>query len=102
MAVAELWSLDDENIMEIGDTKPLKKAAVAFCIVFAVVFVVDFGSYYLGLYGFSFAPFAGGKDSLWPIIHSAAMIATVAGFPAAGAVYGGGKKKHESKSNEVV
>jgi len=88
--------------MQIGDTKSLKKGVAAFCIVFAVVFVVYFGSIYFGRYGFTFAPFAHERDNLWPIIHHAAMLGMVAGFPAAGAVYGAGKKKSESKSNDAA
>jgi hypothetical protein len=87
--------------MQIGDTKSLKKALAAFCIMFAVVFVVYFCSIYFGRYGFTFAPFTHERDNLWPIIHHAAMLGLVAGFPAAGAVYGARKKKHE-KSNDAA
>ena len=88
--------------MQIGDTKSLKKAMAAFCIMFAVVFVVYFGSIYFGRYGFTFAPFLHERDSLWPIIHQAVILGMVGGFPAAGAIYGAGKKKTQSKSNDAA
>ena len=88
--------------MQIGDTKSLRKALAAFCIMFAVVSVVYFCSVYFGRYGFTFVSFAHERDNLWPMIHRAAMLGLVAGFPAAGAIYAAGKKKSESKSNDAA
>jgi len=35
--------------MQIGDTKSLKKAVVAFCIFGVILWLANFGSYYLGI-----------------------------------------------------
>jgi len=44
--------------MQIGDTKSLRKATTAFCLVGLILLAMNFGAYYLGTFGFSFVPFA--------------------------------------------
>ena len=55
--------------MEIGDTKSFMKAVIVFCIVAAVVQLVDFCSFYFGRYGFSLTPFIRGQDGLWWLFY---------------------------------
>jgi hypothetical protein len=85
--------------MQIGYTKPFKKAVATFCIVAVLFFIVFFGSFYLGRYGFSFTH---GQDDLWPIIRHDAFLAMSPAIIAAFSVYGGRKKKDESKSNDAT
>jgi hypothetical protein len=84
--------------MKIGDTKSFKKAVIVFCIVGGIVLVVDFGSYYLGRYGLSLVPFK--RDGLWWVLcHDAETSVGPALAVAAGAYFGGRRKRDVSKSN---
>jgi hypothetical protein len=87
--------------MEIGDTKSLKKAVIAFCLVGGVLLAVDFGSYYFGRYGLSFVPF--NQDGLWWILYKAAESSVGGALAAAVGVYFGARKKSDaSKSNDAA
>jgi hypothetical protein len=89
--------------MEIGDTKSLKKAVGALCVTAGVLMAVDFGSYYLGRYEFSFAPFSHPDDGLRWIFYSDFTCALGLGMGAAVPVYLNAKKKaNDSKSNEAA
>ncbi len=89
--------------MQIGDTKSFKKAMIVFFIVVGVVQLVDFGSFYLGRYGFSLAPFVHGQDGLWWQFFHDAETAAGAGMAAAVSVYFGAKRKQdESKSKNAA
>jgi len=88
--------------MEIGDTKSLKKAVMAFCIFGGILWLANFGSYYLGMYGFTFAPFAHQQDGLsWRIYDDACKSA--GGAVAAGvATYLNARKKQDEKSKPAA
>jgi hypothetical protein len=89
--------------MQIGDTKSLKKALIALFIVAAVLQLADFGSYYVGRYGFSLAPFVHGQDGLRWIFYHDAVRSMAAGMITAVMVYlGARRKRDESKSKDAV
>ena len=87
------------HVMQIGDTKSLMKGVITLCIVVAVVMVVDFGSFYLGRYGFSFPQ---KDDGLRQIFCHDLVHAFSPGMIAATMVYFAAKKKNESKSKPAV
>ena len=85
--------------MQIGDTKPLKRAVIALIIVASVFQLANFGSYYLGRYGFSFAPLFHGQDSLWWLFYQDAEKSVSGAIITATMVYlAPRRKRDESKS----
>ena len=76
--------------MQIGDIKSLIKGVVALCTVTAVFLAVDFGSFYLGRYGFSFPQ---KDDGLGQIFFYDLRHALSPGMIAATMVYFAAKKK---------
>ncbi|HEY5503916.1 MAG TPA: hypothetical protein VIK28_02065 [Sedimentisphaerales bacterium] len=86
--------------MQIGDTKSLMKGVVALCIAAAVLLAVNFGSYYLGRYGFSFPQ---KEDGLGQIFDHDLFQAFSAGMVTATMVYlAARKKQNESKSKDAA
>ena len=76
--------------MKPGATKAYKRAALAFLIVAGCLLIFRFGSFYVGLYGFSLDPFTQpnqGQDQLWRVLFHAATSSAVAGLAAAVAIY---------------
>ncbi len=88
--------------MEIGDTKSLKKAVMAFAVFGVILWLANFGSYYLGMYGFTIAPFAHHQDGLsWRIYDDACK--SVGGAMAAGVTtYLAARKKEDEKSKPAA
>jgi hypothetical protein len=83
--------------MQTGDIKSFKRAVIIFLIAFAGVQLVDFGSYYLGYYGFSLP---NKSDDLWWTFYQAAETSVCAAFGVAAADYLEAKRKKDpSKSN---
>ena len=85
--------------MQIVDTKSLMKGLLALCIAATVFLAVDFGSFYLGRYGFSFPQ---KDDGLGQIFRSDLLHAFSSGMIAATMVYFAAKKKNESKSKPAA
>jgi hypothetical protein len=85
--------------MQIGDTKSLIKGVVALCIAATVFLAVDFGSFYLGRYGFSFPQ---KDDGLRQIFRHDLFHAFSSGMITATMVYFAAKKKNESKSKPAA
>ena len=89
--------------MQIGDTKSLNKAVIALCLAAGVLLVVDFGSYYLGRYGFSFGPFSHWDDGLRWIFQRDFVRALGIGMGVAVTVYLNARRKaNDSKSNDAA
>lgn len=88
--------------MKIGDTKSLKKAVIAFCISGGILWLTNFGSYYLGRYGFTIAPFAHQQDDLsWKIYDDACKSAGGA-IAAAVSTYLNARHKQDKKSKPAA
>ena len=84
----ELSTLGCESVMQIGYTKSFKKAVVTFCLVGLLFWVIDFGSYYFGLFGFSLVPFPHWQDNgLWWVLYRDACRSAAGAFAAAVVVY---------------
>jgi len=88
--------------MQIGDAKSFKKAVIAFFIVVAVLQLVDFGSFYLGRYGFSLTPLIHGQDGLWWLFYQDAETSAGGGMAAAVSVYFGARRKQDEKSKAAA
>jgi len=65
----------------------LKRSAKAFSIFSVILFIVMYGSYYLGLYGFSISPLFKGEKDLWTPVHHYIILALCGGAAAAGGAY---------------
>ena len=101
--MAQLSTLGCLRAMQIGDTKSLKKAVIALCIAAGVLMVVDFGSYYLGRYGFSFTPFWHQDDRLRWIFDRDFVRALGIGVGVAVTVYLNARRKaDDSKSKPAA
>jgi predicted permease len=85
--------------MQIGDTKSLMKGVAALCIAAGVLLVVNFGSYYLGRFGFSLPQKTDGLDQ---IFYHDLFQSFSAGMVTATMVYFAAKKKNESKSKPAA
>ena len=89
--------------MQIGDTKSLKKAVIAWCIATGILLVVDFGSYYFGRYGFSFVPFWHQDDRLRWVFDRDFVRALGIGMGVAVTVYlNASRKAKDRKSNDAA
>jgi hypothetical protein len=88
--------------MQIGDTKSFKKAMIAFCVAVGVLLLVDFGSFYLGRYGFSLTPLIHGQDGLWWLFYQDAEMSAGGGMAAAVSVYFGARRKEDEKSKSAA
>jgi len=88
--------------MEIGDTKLLKKAVMAFAFFGLILWLANFGSYYLGMYGFTIAPFIHQQDGLsWTIYDDARK--SIGGAMAAGvSTYLVTRRKQHEKSKPAA
>jgi hypothetical protein len=85
--------------MEIGDTKSLQKAVIAFCIFGGLLLVANCGSYYLGMYGFTISPFLHLQDGLWWRICDDARKSVGGAVAAAVATYLNATKRQDEKSD---
>jgi hypothetical protein len=74
---------------------------IVFCLVGGILLAVDFGSYYLGLAGFSPVSFSYWQaNDLWWILYKAAEHSVGGALAASVSVYlAARKKKDESESN---
>jgi hypothetical protein len=89
--------------MQKGDTKAFKRAVMIFCLVEAVLLAAMFGSYYLGRYGLSLAPFRQGQSGIWWTLYHDAAGAACGAVAAAVMVYlGGSRKRDEGKSKDAA
>jgi hypothetical protein len=88
--------------MQLGDTKSLKKAVMAFAVFGIILLIANFGSYYLGMYGLTTAPFAHHQDGLsWRIYDDARK--SVGGAMAAGvSTYLAATKNQNDKSKPAA
>lgn len=95
------WKDEGEiDLMKIGDTELLKQVVITFFIVFVILQLVDFGSLYLGRYGFSMPAKA---DGLGRAFYQAAQTSITGAIGAATGVYlMRRRKKTESKSNDAA
>jgi hypothetical protein len=88
--------------MQIGDTKSLKKAAMTFCIFGGLLWLANFGSYYLGIYGFTIAPFTHSQIGLWSRIDDDAHRSLGGAMAAAVSTYLTARKKQDEKSKPAA
>jgi hypothetical protein len=88
--------------MEIGDTKSFKKAVIAFFIVACMLQLVDFGSFYLGRYGFSLPPPVHGQESLWWLFYHDAKNSIGGGMVTATMVYLAARRKRVESKPDVA
>jgi len=88
--------------MEIGDTKSLKKGLLAFCIFGVILWLANFGSYYLGMYGFTIAPFTHKQDGLWWRIYDDACKSAGGAVAAGVSTYLAARKKQDEKSKAAA
>jgi hypothetical protein len=89
--------------MQIGDTKPLRKATTAFCLVGLILLTVNFGAFYLGTFGFTLVPFAGWRSlDLWWRLYSDACHSAGGAVAAGVTCYLVARSSQKEKSNDAA
>lgn len=86
----------DKDEEQVKRSNSLKRAAIAFFLFSGILFAVMYGSYYLGLYGFSISHIFNGEKDLWTPLHHYIVEAICGGAVAAGAAYSRKKKNDGS------
>jgi hypothetical protein len=84
--------------MQTGDIKSFKRAVTIFLFAFAGLQLVDFGSYYLGYYGFSLP---NKPDDLWWTFYQAAETSVSAAFGVVAADYLEARRKNDPSTSSA-
>jgi hypothetical protein len=87
----------DKSDEQINRSNSLKRAVIMFFLYGGILFVVLYGSYYLGLYGFSISPLFSREKNLLTPLHRYIIEAICGGIVAAGVAYSRKNKKDQQR-----